>query len=123
MRGVDRSSTGIPVQTAAVVGAGTMGRGIAMCFANAGIPVLLKDAKQDALEAAMKAIEATYQSSVEKGRITADEMRNWLSRIQARLDYAGFDDADIIIEAAFENLEVKRPVFPELVAIPKPGPI
>jgi 3-hydroxyacyl-CoA dehydrogenase len=121
--GIGKDSDVVQIQTAAVAGAGTMGRGIAMCFANAGIPVLLKDAKQDALEAAMKAIEATYQGSVDKGKITADEMRNRLSKIQPRLDYAGFEDAEIIIEAAFESLEVKRAVFAELGEIAKPGAI
>ena len=121
--GISKDSAVVPIQAAAVAGAGTMGRGIAMCFANAGIPVLLKDPKQDALEAAMKAIEATYQGSVEKGRITADEMENRLSKIQPRLDYAGFENADFIIETAFENLEVKRAVFAELGGIAKPGAI
>jgi 3-hydroxyacyl-CoA dehydrogenase len=120
---IGKDSAVVPIQAAAVVGAGTMGRGIAMCFANAGIPVLLKDAKQDALEAAVKVIEVTYQGSVEKGRITAIEMRNRLSKIQPRLDYAGFENADIIIEAAFESLEVKRAVFAELGGIAKTGAI
>ena len=121
--GVDKSSATIPIQTAAVVGAGTMGRGIAMCFANAGIPVLLKDAKPEALDAAVKAIEATYQSSVTKGRIKADEMRFRLSKIQPRLNYAGFDGVEIVIEAAFENIEVKRSVFTELGGAAKSGTI
>ena len=73
--GADKISAVFPIRAAAVVGAGTMGRGIAMCFANAGIPVLLKDAKREALEAAMKSIESIYQGSVGKGRISADEMR------------------------------------------------
>jgi 3-hydroxyacyl-CoA dehydrogenase len=98
----------------AVVGAGTMGRGIAMSFANAGIPVRLKDTKQEALQSAMKAIEAAYQSSVHKARISEDEMRSRLTRIAPQLDYTGFDAADIVIEAAFENIGVKRAVFAEL---------
>jgi len=112
--GVDKRSAVIPVETAAVVGAGTMGRGIAMCFANAGIPVLLKDTKPEAVEAAMGAIEAAYHASVQKGRISAHEMRTRLSRIQPRLDYSGFDASDIVVEAAFESLEVKRSLFAEL---------
>jgi 3-hydroxyacyl-CoA dehydrogenase len=120
--GIDKSSVA-PIRAAAVVGAGTMGRGIAMCFANAGVPVLLKDAKREALEAAMKSIEAIYQGSVQKGRISADEMRSRLSRIQPRLDYAGFDTADIILEAAFENIQVKRAVFADLGGLAKPNAI
>jgi 3-hydroxyacyl-CoA dehydrogenase len=121
--GIGKDSAVIPIQAAAITGAGTMGRGIAMCFANAGIPVLLKDAKQDALEAAMKAIEVTYHGSVQKGRITADKMRNRLSKVQPRIDYAGFENADIIIESAFESLDLKRAVFAELGGITKPGAI
>jgi 3-hydroxyacyl-CoA dehydrogenase len=108
------SDSAVLIQSGAIVGAGTMGRGIAMCFANAGIPVILNDTKQEALDAAMKAILATYQSSVIKGRITFQEMQNRLQRITPKLGYAGFDRADIVIEAAFENIDVKRAVFAQL---------
>jgi 3-hydroxyacyl-CoA dehydrogenase len=121
--GAGKSPAAAPPERAAVVGAGTMGRGIAMCFANAGIPVLLKDTKHDALENAMKSIESLYESSCQKGRITADEIRGRLSRIHPQLDDAGFDTADIIVEAAFENLDVKRTVFAEVSAIAKPDAI
>lgn len=121
--GIDKRPTAIQMQTAAVVGAGTMGRSIAMCFANAGIPVLLKDSKQEALESTVKAIDAIYQSSVQKGRISAEEMRSRLSKVHPQLDYAGFDAADIIIEAAFENMEVKREVFQELGRLSKSSAI
>ena len=120
---LDSSSGVTSVREAAVVGAGTMGRGIAMCFANAGIPVRLKETKPEALQAAMKSIQAIYQGSVQKGRISEEEMRRRLSNIQPQLDYAGFDAADIIIEAAFENIEVKRAVFAELGVLAKPGAI
>jgi 3-hydroxyacyl-CoA dehydrogenase len=121
--GIDKSSANIPIQAAAVVGAGTMGRGIAMCFANSGIPVLLKDTTQEALDAGMKAIGAAYQSSVQKGRIPADAMRSRLSSIRPQLDYAGFDTADIVVEAAFEKMPVKKAVFAELGGIAKAGAI
>ncbi|MBV8842632.1 MAG: enoyl-CoA hydratase/isomerase family protein [Bryobacterales bacterium] len=111
------------IQAAAVVGAGTMGRGIAMCFADAGIPVRLKEAYPEALASAIKAIEASYESSVRKGRIADAEMRTRFSKIQPQLDYAGFEAADIIVEAAFENLEVKRVLFSELAGVAKPGAI
>ena len=121
--GLDTSSGVASVREAAVVGAGTMGRGIAMCFANAGIPVRLKETKPEALQAALQSIQAIYQGSVQKGRISEEEMRRRLSNIQPQLDYAGFDAADIIIEAAFENIEVKRAVFAELGVLAKPGAI
>lgn len=85
-----------------------------MSFVNAGIPVLLKDTNREALDTAMTAIESIYESSVRKGRISADEMRQRLAQIRPRLDYTGFDDAGIIVEAAFENMEVKKAVFAEL---------
>jgi 3-hydroxyacyl-CoA dehydrogenase len=109
----------IPIQAASVVGAGTMGRGIAMCFANAGISVLLKDSRLETLESSMIAIESIYQGSVQKGRISSDEMKSRLSRIQPLRTYAGFDRADIIIEAVFEDIEVKRAVFAELGGLAK----
>jgi 3-hydroxyacyl-CoA dehydrogenase len=121
--GLDQISAVVPIRAAAVVGAGTMGRGIAMCFANAGIPVLLKDENRRALEAAITSIEAIYKGSVEKGRISENEMRARLSRTQPQLDYAGFDSADVVIEAAFEDIGVKRAVFAELGTLAKPGAI
>jgi len=120
--GLDKSSAVTPVRAAAVVGAGTMGRGIAMCFANAGVPVRLKDAKPEAVNAALEAIQATYQGSVRKGRISIGEMRTRLPKIQPQADYDGFDGADVVIEAAFESLDVKRALFAELGASPNPTP-
>jgi benzoate-CoA ligase family protein len=110
-------------KAAGVVGAGTMGRGIAMCFINAGISVLLKDTKQEVVESALRAIRASYQGRVQKGKISVEEMEHRLSGIQPQLDYDGFDAADVVVEAAFENLEVKRAVFRELGEVVKPGAI
>jgi 3-hydroxyacyl-CoA dehydrogenase len=100
-----------------------MGRGIAMCFAAAGIPVVLKDTKPEALHRAMKVIKTLYESSSKKGKITPDEMSRRLSNIRPQTDDSGMEDADIIIEAAFESLDVKRAVFAEVSAIAKPGAI
>lgn len=112
--GIAKDVGTVPIQTAGAIGAGTMGRGIAMCFANAGIPVLLKDTSQQALDAATKAIEATYASAARKGRIPVEEMQVRLGRIQPQTDYAGFDHAGLIVEAAFESIDVKRTIFAEL---------
>src|SRR5262249_1207228 len=71
----------------------------------------------------LKSIESTYRGSVQKGRISPNEMQARLSRVQAQLDYTGFDSADIIVEAAFENIEVKRAVFAELAEVTKPTAI
>jgi len=102
------------IRGAAVIGAGTMGRGIAMCFAEANIPVRLKERQPDLLERAMAGIRGIYESSVAKGRLSAVDMETRLGRIHPQLDYDCFDRADIIVEAAFENLDVKRNLFGEL---------
>jgi 3-hydroxyacyl-CoA dehydrogenase len=94
-----------------------------MCLANAGIPTLLKDTRQEALDEAMKAIEAIYQSSVRRGKTSTDEAAARVSRIQPQLDYSGFETADIVIEAAFENVEVKTAIFAELDRYAKSGAV
>jgi 3-hydroxyacyl-CoA dehydrogenase len=111
------------VGAATVIGAGTMGRGIAMCFANAGIPVRLKETNQSLLDSAMASIRSLYEASAAKGRISADQMAQRLSRIVPQLDYAGFAETDLILEAAFENLEVKQRIFREVSAVARPDAI
>ena len=113
----------IPVNKAAVVGAGTMGGGIAMVFANAGIPVLLKDADQPALDRAMANIQKNYASSVKRGRFTQQFVDDCLKRIQPTLSFDGFKDADMVIEAVFEGMALKKQVFAELDRVCKPGAI
>lgn len=115
--GIDRNSETQPVESAAVVGAGTMGRSIAMCFADAGLPVRLKDTSREALDRALNAIGGVYRRSVEKGRMTEDEAESRRARIQPQLDYTGFDEVDIVVEAVFEDLEVKREVIGELGSV------
>jgi 3-hydroxyacyl-CoA dehydrogenase len=112
-----------PLQSAAVIGAGTMGRGIAMCLANAGVPVRVKETSAERLDAAMEAVHATYQSAVRKGRMSEADMRSRVSQIHPQLDDTGLDAVDLAIEAAFENLGVKRAVFAELSALTKPTAI
>ena len=113
----------IPVNKAAVVGAGTMGGGIAMVFANAGIPVLLKDADQPALDRGMANIQKNYASSVKRGRFTQQFVDDCLKRIQPTLSFDGFKDADMVIEAVFEGMALKKQVFAELDRVCKPGAI
>ncbi len=113
----------IPVNKAAVVGAGTMGGGIAMVFANAGIPVLLKDADQPALDRGMANIQKNYASSVKRGRFTQQFVDECLKRIQPTLSFDGFSDADMVIEAVFEGMALKKKVFAELDRACKPGAI
>ena len=113
----------IPVNKAAVVGAGTMGGGIAMVFANAGIPVLLKDADQPALDRGMANIQKNYASSVKRGRFTQQFVDECLKRIQPTLTFDNFSDADMVIEAVFEGMALKKEVFAELDRVCKPGAI
>jgi 3-hydroxyacyl-CoA dehydrogenase len=102
------------VTRAAVIGAGTMGGGIAMCFANAGIPVTLVDISADALARGLDTVGANYRSTAARGGLTADEMEGRLRRIAGTTDLAAVADADIVIEAVFEDMGVKRKVFAEL---------
>jgi 3-hydroxyacyl-CoA dehydrogenase len=113
----------VPVNKAAVVGAGTMGGGIAMVFAKAGIPVLLKDADQPALDRGMATIQKNYASSVKRGRFTQQFVDECLKRIQPTLSFDGFSDADMVIEAVFEGMALKKEVFAELDRVCRPGAI
>jgi 3-hydroxyacyl-CoA dehydrogenase len=109
------------VTRAAVIGAGTMGGGIAMTFANAGIPVIVKETAGDALERGMNTIRGNYAKSAAKGRLSQADVEQRLARITPQLSYEGFDQADIIVEAVFENTAVKKQVFAEMAKIAKPG--
>ncbi len=113
----------LPVRDAAVIGAGTMGAGIAMCFANAGIPVLLRDTTEDRLDRALAAIRRNYDSAVAKGRISADEAESCMGRIKPTLHYDLFHTVDVIVEAVFEELPLKQHVFREIDHVAKPGAV
>jgi 3-hydroxyacyl-CoA dehydrogenase len=106
---------------AAVIGAGTMGGGIAMTFANAGIPVIVKETAAEALERGMDIIRGNYWKSAAKGRLSQSDAEQRLARITPQLSYEGFNEADIIVEAVFENTAVKKQVFAEIGKIAKPG--
>jgi 3-hydroxyacyl-CoA dehydrogenase len=111
------------VRGAAVIGAGTMGGGIAMVFANAGIPVKLLDASQAALDQGMATIAKTYESGVARGRLTRDEADARLARIIPTLDYRSLAEVDVAVEAVFEDMQVKKEVFARLDAAMKRGAI
>ena len=120
---VPKDTPQIPVKSAGVVGAGTMGGGIAMVFANAGIPVLLKETDQAALDRGLNTIRKNYDTSVKRGRFTPQFVEERLKLIQPTLSYDGFDKADMIVEAVFEGMALKREVFGELDRVCKPGAI
>lgn len=113
----------IPVNSAAVVGAGTMGGGIAMVFANSGVPVLLKEADQAALDRGMTTIRSNYATSVKRGRFSQQAADERLKLITPTLSYDGFANVDMVIEAVFEGMALKKEIFAALDRICKPGAI
>ena len=113
----------IPVRSAAVVGAGTMGGGIAMVLANAGIPVLLKEVDQAALDRGLATIQSNYANSVKRGRFSQQVAEDRVKRITPTLSYDDFSNADLVIEAVFEGMTLKKEVFKELDRVCKPGAI
>ena len=121
--GLPDSVQGRPVALAGVIGAGTMGGGIAICFANAGIPVTLLDVNTAALERGLATIDRTYQSMVDRGRLGAAEKEQRLAQIRPSLDYADLAAADLIVEAAFEDMALKQAIFRRLDAAAKPGAV
>ena len=111
------------IKSAAIIGAGTMGGGIAMNFANAGIPVTLVEMKQEALERGLATVRKNYEASVKKGRLSAAKLEERMGLIKSTLSYDEIKDADIVIEAVFEDIGVKEQVFKKLDAVMKPGAI
>jgi 3-hydroxyacyl-CoA dehydrogenase len=120
---IPRETRTIPVNTVAVVGAGTMGGGIAMVFANAGIPVLLKETDQAALDRGLSNIQKNYANSVKRGRFTQQFVDERLKLIRPTLSYDGFAGADMVVEAVFEGMALKKEVFGQLDRVCKPGAI
>jgi 3-hydroxyacyl-CoA dehydrogenase len=102
------------ISRAAIIGAGTMGGGIAMAYANVGIPVLLKDVDQAALDRGMAVIRRNYESTVSKGKMTPEALDRTLALITPTTTYDGFDQVDIVVEAVFENMDLKKSTFSDL---------
>jgi 3-hydroxyacyl-CoA dehydrogenase len=120
---VSKDTEVFEIKKAAVIGAGTMGGGIAMNYANAGIPVIVREVTQEALDRGMATIRKNYENSVKKGRFTQEVMDQRMALIKPQLGYDGFEEADIITEAVFEGMELKKQVFGELDRIAKPGAV
>ncbi|MGE5323356.1 MAG: 3-hydroxyacyl-CoA dehydrogenase NAD-binding domain-containing protein, partial [Actinomycetota bacterium] len=120
---VPKETPVIPVNSVAIIGAGTMGGGIAMSFANAGIPVLLKETDQAALDRGLATIRKNYDTSVKRGRFTQQYVDERLKLIKPTLSYDGFGNADMVVEAVFEGMALKKQVFGELDKICKPGAV
>ncbi len=121
--GVPAAVKAQPIRTAAIVGAGTMGTGIAMVFANAGIPVQIIDVSPEQIERGKKHIADTYQGQVKKGRMTDELAKARIEGIQFVGDYAAIAGADLVVEAVFESMKVKKEVFAALEASLKPEAI
>jgi len=109
-----------PLKTGGVVGAGTMGGGISIAFANARVPVTLLDANQAGLDKGMATIDATFESMVKRGRIDAAEKARRMALIKPTLRYEDLGDCDVIIEAVFEDMNLKKQVFAQLEKVAKP---
>ena len=121
--GVPSGMKGREVKRAAVIGAGTMGGGIAMCFAGAGIPVTLIDATEDALSRGIDRIKGNYATSVKRGSLTQDAMNQRMALISGATARAGAAEADVVIEAVFEDETLKREIFRDLGKLIKAGTI
>ena len=111
------------IRTAGVVGAGTMGGGIAMCFVNAGIPVALIESTEEALDRGLSTIRRNYANSVARGSLRQEDMDRRMALLQASTDYANVSRADVVVEAVFEEMALKKEVFAKLDAVAKPGAI
>jgi 3-hydroxyacyl-CoA dehydrogenase len=112
-----------PIKHAAVIGAGTMGGGIAMNFANAGIPVWLLEVKQEALDRGVATIRKNYESTVKRGKLTPEQAEQRAALVKPTLEYQDIAGADLVIEAVFEDMGVKEKVFRQLDAVMKRGAI
>ncbi|TAK48924.1 MAG: 3-hydroxyacyl-CoA dehydrogenase [Xanthobacteraceae bacterium] len=120
---VPADTPSIVVNSVGVIGAGTMGGGIAMNFLNAGIPVTIVEMKQEALDRGLGVIRRNYESTARKGRMTAADVEKRMGLLTGALDFNALANCDLIIEAVFETMEVKKDVFGKLDAIVKPGAI
>ena len=121
--GIDVSVAPRRIAKVGVIGAGTMGGGIAMNFANAGIQTVIVENQADALERGLARIRANYEASAAKGKLSAQDVERRMSLLQGTLDFDTLSDCDLVIEAVFENLDIKRDVCQRLGAVCKSGAI
>jgi 3-hydroxyacyl-CoA dehydrogenase len=108
------------IKRAAVIGAGTMGGGIAMTYANAGIPVLLKEVDDEALQRGLATMRKNYDVTMSKGKMTAEQVEKTMALITPTTSYDRFDEVDIVVEAVFENMDLKKRTFAELGKVTRP---
>ncbi|WP_102126705.1 3-hydroxyacyl-CoA dehydrogenase NAD-binding domain-containing protein [Deinococcus planocerae] len=121
--GLGKDTPTTDIKQAGIIGAGTMGGGIAMNFLNVGIPVTIVETSQEALDRGLGVIRRNYENSAKKGRMSMEDVEKRMSLLTSTLDMQDLKDADIIIEAVFENMDVKKDIFKRLDEIAKPGAI
>ncbi len=121
--GLDPATPRRTIKTVGIIGAGTMGGGIAMNFTTAGYPVKIVETTQEALDRGLKVVRGNYQRSADKGRFPQDEVEARMARFDGRLAIADLADCDLVIEAVFEDMDLKRKIFTELDRVMKPGAI
>jgi 3-hydroxyacyl-CoA dehydrogenase len=112
-----------PIRKVGIIGAGTMGGGISMSLINAGIPVVLLEMKQEALDKGLSTMRRNYQGALKKGTLTEAALEQRMAQVTPTLDYAALKDVDLVIEAVFESMDVKKQVFEKLDQVVKPGAI
>ena len=120
---VPKDTEVIPINKVGVIGAGTMGGGITMNFVNAGIPVTLIETSQEAIDRGLGVVKANYDRSASRGRFTAEEVDERMARITPSLDMNDLADVDMVVEAVFERMDVKKDIFAKLDEICKPGAV
>ncbi|GGK32242.1 3-hydroxyacyl-CoA dehydrogenase [Deinococcus malanensis] len=121
--GLSKDTPTTDIRSAGIIGAGTMGGGIAMNFLNVGIPVTIVETQQEALDRGLGVIRRNYENTAKKGRMTMEDVEKRMALLTPSLNMEDLADADIIIEAVFENMDVKKEIFTKLDAIAKPGAI
>jgi 3-hydroxyacyl-CoA dehydrogenase len=121
--GLDKDVQELPIAKVGVIGGGLMGGGISMNFANVGVPVTIVETNQEALDRGLGTIRKNYENTARKGRLTEEAVEQRCGLIQGTLDMADLADCDLIIEAVFENMAVKKDIFTRLDGIAKPGAI
>jgi len=121
--GVTKETARREIKRVGIIGAGTMGGGIAMNFANAGIPVTILEVQEDTLERGLKVVRSNYERSMKRGKLSDAQVEERMCLFAGTLHYEDMADCDLIIEAAFENMEIKKQIFGKLDQVAKPGAI
>ena len=123
MAGIDKNTPDLPISKVGVIGGGLMGGGIAMNMANVGIPVTIIETNQAALDRGLGIIRKNYENTASKGRLRAEDVETRCGLISGSLEMESLADCDLIIEAVFENMAVKKDIFSRLDQIVKPEAI